>query len=77
MRATITNFIVNDTADGYFTAHLDNGGVRIGLVDCECFDFPSDHEDYARIVALSADELESAHDELMVKYACTNCVVLV
>ncbi|WP_186239344.1 hypothetical protein [Burkholderia gladioli] len=70
MAAHITKFIVEDTADGYFTAHLDNGWVRIGLVGCECFAFSPDHAEYNRVVSLSADDIEAAHDEFMGRYVC-------
>jgi hypothetical protein len=69
MNAHITEFIAQ-SADGYFTAHLDDGGVRIGLRGCECFMFPADHAEYSRVVALGADAIEDAHDEFMGKYVC-------
>lgn len=68
MNAHITEFIA-ENADGYFTAHLDNGWVRIGLRGCNGFAFPEDHVEYARVVALRADEIEAAHDEFMGAYA--------
>lgn len=67
MNAHITEFIA-ENEDGYFTAHLDDGGVRIGLRGSNCFVFPADHSEYARVVALQADEIEAAHDEFMGVY---------
>lgn len=62
--------IIAETADGYFTARLDNGGVRIGLRGCECFDFPAGHAYYDRVVSLATDGIEAAHDEFMGRHAC-------
>lgn len=67
MSAHITEFIA-ENEDGYFTAYLDDGGVRIGLRGCNCFAFPADHAEYARVVALRADQIEAAHDEFMGAY---------
>lgn len=70
MAAHITNFIIKEsTSSDYFTAHLDNGGVRIGLLGCECFDFAPTHAEHERVVTLAADGLEAAHDEFMGRYA--------
>lgn len=69
MTAHITKFIA-ENEDGYFTANLDNGSARIGLRGCECFDFPASHEDYSRVVLLTENEIEDAHDEFMGKYVC-------
>ncbi|MFA7063582.1 MAG: hypothetical protein WC132_05535 [Methanomethylophilus sp.] len=62
-RSRITNFIVNGS--DYFTAHLDNGGVRVGLVNNTCYDLPPTHPRYAEAVA-AADEaaVETLHDDL-------------
>lgn len=71
MTAHITSFIIKESAaSDYFTAHLDNGGARIGLLGCECFDFPAAHTDYSRVVALIAEQLEATHDEFMGRYVC-------
>lgn len=67
MTAHIIN-LIEETADGYFVAHLDNGGVRIGLRGCECFEFPASHAEYDRVAALTGDYIEAAHDEFMGKY---------
>ena len=69
MAAHITEFIAEST-DGYFTARLDNGWVRIGLRGCECFDFPASHAEFNRVTSLDADGFEEAHDEFMGKYCC-------
>jgi hypothetical protein len=62
-RGRITNFIVKGS--DYFTAHLDNGGVRVGLVSNTCYDLPPTHPRYAEAVA-AADEsaVETLHDDL-------------
>lgn len=69
MAAHITEYIVEDTCGGYFTAHLDNGRVRIGLVGCECFEFPPEHAEYNRVASADANAIEFLHDEFMGRYA--------
>lgn len=66
-RGHTTAFIV-DGAD-YFSAHLDNGGVRIGLVGSVAYDIPAGHTDYARAVA-AADEsaVEVMVDEFFARF---------
>ena len=72
MAAHITSFIVKESAaSDYFTAHLDNGSVRIGLLGCECFDFPVSHAEYARVASLVVDQIETAYDEFMGRYVCS------
>ncbi len=68
--ATTTTMICENT-DGYFAANLDNGGIRVGLVGCTCFDFPSTHTDFNRCEALTTDTVEDAHDEFSGRY-CFN-----
>lgn len=68
MNSKITRIIAED-AQGYFTADLDNGGVRIGLRGCECFSFINTHPLYNRIIALYASQIEAVHDECMGRYA--------
>nr|WP_280971427.1 hypothetical protein [Cupriavidus gilardii]WDE72666.1 hypothetical protein [Cupriavidus gilardii] len=68
MSAHITKFIAAN-AEGYFTAQLDNGGVRIGLEGSACFDVPpTAHAAVERVGSLTADEIEAVHDEFMGKY---------
>ncbi|KVO11752.1 hypothetical protein WJ73_19595 [Burkholderia ubonensis] len=52
----------------YFKARLDNGGIRIGLRGCECFDFPPTCPEYGRVLQLEQSQIEAAHDEFMGKY---------
>jgi hypothetical protein len=66
-RATTTTFITK--TDDYFTAHLDNGGVRIGFVGGTCFDVPAGHAYYDRIVESTGSMVEEYHDELMSSFA--------
>ena len=68
MANTMTSKIV-ETECGYFTGHLANGGVRIGLVDCVCFDFPADHPETKKILAWTSENVESFYDESFAKYA--------
>ena len=59
-----------ETQDGYFVAPLQCGGIRVGLVDCECFDFPADHEEHTNVAALTADNVEAAYDSYFGMYCC-------
>jgi hypothetical protein len=65
-----TRNIICENTDGYFSAFLDNGGIRVGLKGCECFDFQESHPDFKRCANLTIDTVESAHDEFMGKYCC-------
>jgi hypothetical protein len=67
-RGHTTQFIVHDTKDGYFAAHLDNGWVRCGLLDSVCFDFPPNHPQHQRVAGLTAETVEEAHDEFAGQY---------
>lgn len=63
-RGRITNFIVNGS--DYFTAHLDNGRVRVGLISNICFDLIPTNPRYAAAVAATNEaEVEALHDELV------------
>ena len=66
----ITTFIVNDTADGYFVANLDNGGIRVGIAggDAPMFDFPAGHPLHIVAASLTAETVENFHDERMSIY---------
>lgn len=67
MNAHTTNFIVN--GNEYFSANLDNGGVRIGLVGCVAYDFPAGHAKFDRAATLtSEDEVEAMVDEAFAEY---------
>lgn len=48
--------------DDYFVAHLDNGGVRVGMFEVCCVDFPAHHEIYAEAVALTPETVEAFCD---------------
>jgi hypothetical protein len=64
-----TDFICNNE-DGYFVALLDNGGVRVGLRDNECFDFPDSHPEFNRAIALTYNTVEETYDEYFGRYCC-------
>lgn len=57
-----TTQIIFENAD-YFLAHLDNGGVRVGMFDVCSVDFPAHHIEYARAVALTPESIEDFCDE--------------
>ncbi len=61
-----TTAILFDDDSGYFTALLDNGGVRIGLKNCLMYDIPAGHAWFDRAFEASAlVEVEALHDELV------------
>lgn len=62
--------IIFENADGYFVANLDNGGIRLGLLGCECFDFPAGHAEFERVASLTKETAESAYDEYFGCYCC-------
>jgi len=63
-RAHTTDFIVKGR--DFFSAHLDTGGVRIGMVGGVCFDIPKGHAYYERCVECSCEvEIESHFDACM------------
>ena len=49
--------------DEYFLAHLDNGGVRVGMFEICSVDFPKGHEEYATACALTPETIEAFCDE--------------
>lgn len=62
-RAHTTKIIFDD--GDYFTAMLDDGGIRIGLKGFNCYDIPSGHAWFARVAeATTRVEIESYHDDL-------------
>lgn len=65
-----TTAIICENTDGYFVAFLDNGGIRVGLRDNECFDFPESHAEFKRAAALTIDTVEEAYDEYFGTYCC-------
>jgi hypothetical protein len=65
-----TTAVICENTEGYFVAFLNNGGVRVGLRDNECFDFPEDHPEFSRAVKLTVDTVESAYDEYFGLYRC-------
>lgn len=62
--AAHTTTIICDTGD-YFAAHLDNGGVRIGMVGGVCHDVPAGHSSYDAIAAANDETVESIFDSLI------------
>lgn len=66
MNAHTTSFIF-DNAD-YFLANLKNGGIRVGLKDVACFDFPSDHAEFAKVASLTEANVEDAFDSYYAKF---------
>lgn len=66
-RAHTTTFLFND--GDYFTAHLDNGGVRIGMVGGTCYDVPPGHAYYDRVIeAETRKDVEDYHDEFFAAF---------
>ena len=63
-----TTTILCENTDGYFVAFLDNGGVRVGLRGCTCYDFPLTHKDFTRCTQLTHDTVEEAHDDFTNRY---------
>lgn len=60
-QATTTQVIFEN--EEYFVAHLDNGGVRVGMFEICAVDFPRGHADYERAVALTEETVEEFCDE--------------
>lgn len=54
---------------GYFVADLENGWIRVGLLNCECFDFPAGHEGNLAANALTAETVEDFYDQSFGQYA--------
>jgi hypothetical protein len=65
-----TTAMICENCDGYFVAFLNNGGVRVGLHDSECFDFPGSHPDFKTASALTVETVEAAYDEFFGRYCC-------
>lgn len=62
--ATTTNFIV--PGEDFFTADLDNGGVRLGMVANRALDVMPGHDLYDPIKALKTEEeVEDMFDKLI------------
>lgn len=63
-RNHISSFILNGL--DYFVANLVEGGVRVGMVGSDAFDFPAGHPRYALALALSDEAAaEEFFDECM------------
>lgn len=62
MSTARTTEIILETTE-YFVAHLDNGGVRVGMFEICAVDFPSTHPEYQRAVALTTETVEEFCDE--------------
>lgn len=58
--AKTTDFIFNGY--DFFAAHLDNGGVRVGLKGHSCIDFPKSHPLYPKACALTEAKAEEFYD---------------
>lgn len=71
MATASTTTMICENTDGYFAAFLNNGGVRVGLVGCTCFDIPLDHKDFKRCASLTMETVEETHDEFTGRY-CFN-----
>lgn len=59
-----TTFIFADNGEGYFAAHLDNGGIRIGLRDVQSFNIPPEHTLFPACSKATDDSVESVFDKL-------------
>ena len=46
----------------YFRANLDDGGVRIGLIECSAIDYPRNHKLYKEAVSMQPEEFEMFFD---------------
>lgn len=62
MKQGSTTKIIVETED-YFVAHLNNGGVRVGMFEICAVDFMPEHPEYSRAVALTAETVEEFCDE--------------
>lgn len=62
MTTARTTQIIFENAD-YFLAHLDNGGVRVGMFEICAVDFPASHQCYADAVALTPETIEAFCDQ--------------
>lgn len=57
-------FIFQD--DTFFSAELDNGGVRVGMIGIRCFDIPKNHAAHNRVLmAETREQVETIFDECM------------
>jgi hypothetical protein len=59
----ITTHVFADTGD-YFAAHLDTGGIRIGLRPVMCFNIPPHHALYEACSKATTDTVEAVFDKL-------------
>ena len=68
-RAHTTAFIL-DGRD-YFAAHLDNGGVRLGMIGNIAYDIPRGHAWFDRIAEIQNEqEAEDYFDDLFPLIGC-------
>lgn len=65
--AKISSFIVK-RPDGYFTAKLDSGQLRIGLIDCECFDTMPGYPAFDKVQDATSETVEELYDEFFGNY---------
>lgn len=65
---TITNLRFHAIYD-LFLADLDNGGIRIGMVGGEIFDYHKDHPKYNEVAQLTPHTIEEFFDERYLKFA--------
>ena len=49
----------------FFAMHLADGGVRIGMYNKIAVSFPASHKLYARVAAVTVDDVEETFDHLV------------
>ena len=52
-----------------FLADLNNGGIRVGMVGGEIFDYQKNHPRYEEVSNLTPHTIEEFYDECYLKYA--------
>ena len=64
LTADTTTFIVNGTE--YFSANLNNGNIRIGVVGLPAIDLPKGHKFFEMAAsAANENEVEAAFDQMI------------
>ena len=64
MNASTTTFIVNGTE--YFSANLNNGNIRIGLVGLPAIDIPKGHKFFEMAASVANEnEVEVAFEQMI------------
>lgn len=67
-----TKFLVKGTS--YFVAHLNNGGIRIGMTGCRSVDIPIDHAFYDLATTLTNEEEAEYIFDALIDAGCFNIV---